>query len=139
MIKALLDTNVLIDYIVPYRPGSECARRIIEAAGSSRFEAIVSAGSLKDVYYLVRKHASDEVARACLSALMDLAEVAAVDRTACALALKSSEPDFEDGIVRVLAETGGADFIVTRDKTAFADSTCHAVEPLLFADAVCRP
>ena len=137
MIRALLDTNVLIDYMVPDRPGSPCAERIIGAAGEGRFEAVVSAGSLKDAYYIVCKHFGDKLVRAYLSALMDLAEIAPLDRAACALSLASDEPDFEDGLVRVAAETARADFIVTRGAAAFAASSARPVEPMLFADMVC--
>ena len=137
MIKALLDTNVLIDYMVPDRAGSSCAARIIEAAGQGRYEAIVSAGSLKDSYYIVRKHFGDDLVRKYLSAIMDLMEVAPMDRAACTLALASDEPDFEDGLVRIAAETASADFIVTRDAAAFSTSSARPVEPALFADMVC--
>ncbi|WP_165054878.1 MULTISPECIES: PIN domain-containing protein [unclassified Adlercreutzia] len=139
MIKALLDTNILIDYMVPDRPGSSCALRIVEAAGKGRYEAVVSAGSLKDSYYIVRKHFDDDLVRGYLSAFMDLAEVVPIDRAACTLALASDEPDFEDGLVRVAAENAGADFIVTRDAVAFAASSARPVEPSLFADMMCGP
>ena len=138
MIRALLDTNVLIDFMVPDRPGSPCAARIVDAAGEGRFEAVVSAGSLKDAYYIVRKHFGDALVREYLSALMDLAEIAPIDRAACTTALASDEPDFEDGLVRAAAETARADFIVTRDAAAFEGSAASPVEPVLFADVVCR-
>ena len=138
MIRALLDTNVLIDFMVPDRPGSPCAARIVDAAGEGRFEAVVSAGSLKDAYYIVRKHFGDALVREYLAALMGLAEIAPLDRAACAAALASDEPDFEDGLVRAAAETARADLIVTRDAAAFAKSSARPVEPALFADMVCK-
>lgn len=139
MIRALLDTNVLIDYMVPDRLGSECALRIIEAAGRGEYEAVVSAGSLKDSYYIVRKHFDDSLVRGYLSALMDLMEVVPGDRSACALALASDEPDFEDGLIRVAAEIAKADFIVTCDAAAFAVSSVRPVEPSLFGDMLRLP
>ena len=43
------------------------------------------------------------------------------------MALNSDEPDFEDGIIRACAELNGADFIITRDKAAFAHSKVRSV------------
>ena len=133
-IKALLDTNVLIDFMVPDRPGSEAAAQIVAAAGSDDLSAIISAGALKDAYYIVRKHYDDDYVRTCLNEFMELAEVAPVDRACCELALHSDEPDFEDGIVRVIAESNDANFIVTRDATAFANSGVKTIEPARLAE-----
>ncbi len=42
-------------------------------------------------------------------------------------ALRSNEPDFEDGIVRAVAEIEGMDFILTRDAKAFAGSRVRSM------------
>ena len=133
MIKALLDTNILIDFMVPDRPQSNEAALILEAAGTGRINAVASAASLKDVYYITRKSYPDALVRDYLAAFLDLLEIAPVDRAACICALASDEPDFEDGVVRAIAESAQVDFIVTRDAGAFANSSLRAIPPDLFA------
>lgn len=122
--------------MVPDRPHSNVAAVIIDAAGEGRFEAVVSASSLKDIYYITRKSLADDIVRDYIAAFLDLMEVAPVDRAACADALRSDEPDFEDGIVRAIAESSGADFIVTRDGKAFGKSGVRAMTSALFAEVI---
>ena len=134
--SARREANVLIDFMVPDRPGSEVAMQIVASAGSGNLSAVISAGSLKDAYYIVRKYYDDDYVRACLNGFMGLAEVAPVDRACCELALHSNEPDFEDGIVRVIAESNDANFIVTRDAAAFANSEVKTIEPTRLAELI---
>lgn len=49
-----------------------------------------------------------------------------LDVEACVVALESNEPDYEDGCIRAIAERAGVDFIITRDKKAFARSYVKA-------------
>ncbi len=46
MIRLLLDTNFLLDLLVPDRPGSESAAALAKAIDEGRFEAEVSAQNL---------------------------------------------------------------------------------------------
>ena len=59
---------------------------------------------------------------------MGLLVIAPVDAEVCDLALNSNEPDFEAGIIRACAELNDADFIITRDKAAFANSKVRSVD-----------
>lgn len=136
MIKVLLDTNILLDYMVPDRPGSDSAMVIIDAASYGFVELTVSAGSLKDAYYIARKHYSDELVRNYLEAFMDLMRVEPLDQSVCTAALKSDEPDFEDGIVRAIAELANVDWIVTRDADAFANARVKSIDPAVFAEVI---
>lgn len=49
MIKALVDTNVLLDMMVEDRPDSEAAASLFNRALNGDAELAVCAGSLKDV------------------------------------------------------------------------------------------
>ncbi len=136
MIKLLLDTNFLLDLLVPDRPGSESAAALAKAIDEGRFEAEVSAGSLKDVYYVGCKYADERIVRSMIEAFMDAYSVKAVDETVCRMAIRSHEPDFEDGIIRAIAETSGVDVIITRDADAFANSLVRSMSAKAFLAAV---
>ena len=45
----------------------------------------------------------------------------------CSVSLDSSEPDFEDGLVRASAELNGIDFILTRDAAAYKKSKIRSL------------
>ena len=49
-------------------------------------------------------------------------------------ALASNEPDFEDGMIRAAAEQASANFILSRDAKAFANSTVPRIEPIYFVE-----
>ena len=138
--KALVDTNFLLDLVTGDRPGSHAAARMIDAVQEGRAELSVCATSLKDFYYIARKGGfTDRERRECIRFFLEAMDVLPLDRKACATAVDSDEPDFEDGAIRAVAESSGCDWIVTRDAAAFANSTARNVAPDAFlASAIGR-
>ena len=123
MPKLLLDTNYLLDFVRPERPESDDAValfHLMQQSGS--YEACVAAPSLKDFYYLLRGDYSEQERRDWLRVFVRAFDVEPLDVEICATALDSDEPDYEDGCIRAIAERAQVDFIITRDKRAFARS-----------------
>ena len=52
-----------------------------------------------------------------------------VDAECCGDAVASNEPDFEDAIIRAAAEQAHAEFIVSKDMAAFANSRVRRIVP----------
>lgn len=127
-VKLLLDTNILLDYMIPERPEHDAAVAFVDDMldGHGAY-GYVCAGSLKDVYYIARKHAVDERVRMFIQLFMDLLEVLPIDRGTCEMAIRSNEPDFEDGLIRAVAEQNGIDFIISRDQEAFERSVVRSM------------
>jgi predicted nucleic acid-binding protein len=119
----VLDTNVAVDYLDSGRPAHADAVRLLTALIEAGSEVGLVAPSLKDVYYLITRAAGEAAARRAVAAFTQALTILPVDADACAEALASGEPDFEDGLIRACAEAAAADWIVTRDKDAFAGST----------------
>ena len=117
--KLLIDTNVLLDCFIPDRPGSGAARRLISLCDVGKFEGLACAGSFKDLYYVSCKYLDEPVVRDVVRNLMALLTVVPLDKLTCADAIDSNEPDFEDGLICSAAEMACADFIITRDASAF--------------------
>ena len=127
MLKLLLDTNVILDVMVESRPNHAASRDLIGACMNRAASVKVSAGSLKDAYYIISKHYSEPAARASVEWALEYLRVAPVDYAICHEAIQSDEPDFEDGIVRAVAEAEDVDYIVTHDKDAFLRSSIKAI------------
>ena len=104
------------------------ARELTSLVAHGRISGAVYAGSLKDLYCVLRKHMDEETVRSLIARLMRIYTVRGVDVGICEEALVSDEPDFEDGIVRALAEHDRADYIVTRDAAAFSSCLIKAVD-----------
>lgn len=135
---ALADTNVLLDIALPKRPQHIDAVSLLDEVSVNALTLCVSAGSLKDVYYLLTKYSNEVTARSYIKQLLVLVEIAPVDESICQLALASDEPDFEDGIIRACAELTGVDFILSRDENAFRTSPVRRLSPAEYMELFVR-
>ncbi|WP_455138745.1 type II toxin-antitoxin system VapC family toxin [Thermophilibacter sp.] len=120
--KLFLDTNILLDQMIDDRPGSDDALRLTGMATRGNVLCTISTTSLSDVYYISRRTVPERKRRAWLEFFLDAFEAVAPDTNTCRTALASDEPDYEDGVVRALAERCHADYIISRDERAFAGS-----------------
>ena len=127
MCRLMIDTNILIDAMIDDRPQTNEAVELLDRCNGWGEFGMASALSFKDVYYIIQRSKGERFARASVESLMGLVAVAAVDGEVGDEALRSNEPDFEDGISRACAELNGAYFIITRDKDAFANSKIRSV------------
>ena len=135
--KALLDTNILLDAAMRERPGWAAAQLLLDEVAFGKLEAFVTATSLKDVYYVLGKYRDPSFAEEYIAAALDAFSLVAVDEFMCRTALRSDEPDFEDGIIRACAESAQVDFIVSRDTTAFKTAKIRRLTAQEYVDAFC--
>jgi len=123
MMKVVFDTNVILDAAMG-RPGSEEAQSLIQAVISGKIVGIVTANSITDIHYIIRKRASEEAARTAVYNTLTIFETVPVDAEACMEALNLSMSDFEDAVLAVCAKAAGAKYIVTRDDGLIGDENC---------------
>ena len=130
--RVLLDTNVLLDYLDARRGEHETARRLVHAILAREGAPVAPASSYKDVYYILRRSlGSEQDARRLVRGLIECVPIATVSLRATDLApaIAGDEPDFEDAIVRQLAERERVVAIVTRDAAAFRGSFVPVFSP----------
>lgn len=127
MYRILLDTNILLDSVIPNRPQHDEALALLKWCNGSGDYGFAAATSFNDAYYILCRAYSEAIAREALENLLGLVAVAPVSAEECDRSLWSNEPDFEDGLVRACAELNGADFIITRDEEAFVGSKVKSV------------
>lgn len=127
MYRILLDTNILLDSIIPNRPQHDEALALLKWCNGSGDHGFAAATSFNDAYYILCRAYSEAIAREALENLLGLVAVAPVSAEECDRSLRSNEPDFEDGLIRACAELNGADFIITRDEDAFVGSKVKSV------------
>jgi len=116
MIKALIDTNVVLDALAGREPFRVEAEKIFTLAAEEKFLGFVTANSITDIYYLVKKNASDVTAREALRNLFQVFAVVDISGKDCENALESSIDDYEDALVVACAAKMDADHIITRDE-----------------------
>ena len=136
-VKALFDTNVLLDAAMCERPGWASAMLLLDEIAYESMDGLIAAASLKDLYYVLSKYRGEAAAREYVEAVIDAFTLIATDEAVCRSAAKSDEPDFEDGIIRACAESANVDFIISRDETAFRTSKVRRLSPQEYVDLFC--
>ncbi|MBD2773850.1 putative toxin-antitoxin system toxin component, PIN family [Iningainema tapete] len=122
--KVLVDTNIILDAFLEREPFVEDARTLLEAIRERRVYGYVTATTLTNIFYIVRRQTrSFELARQAISMTLLLMEVCAVDRLILEQAFASNRKDFEDAVQLACATIGSLDAIVTRDADGFAGAS----------------
>ncbi|GAP72448.1 hypothetical protein SAMD00024442_32_10 [Candidatus Symbiothrix dinenymphae] len=128
MMKVLLDTNVVIDWLIDRMPFAEASTAALKIAANNGV-AYVSASAITDVYYIVRKLDGVDAARMSINRILDILKIAAIDEYDIIAARYSLFADFEDAVQFTCAKKLGADYIITRDTADFELSTIPAISP----------
>ena len=128
--KAVVDTNIIIDALTGRDPFREAAEAIFSHAAAMSFEAYLIATSITDIHYLLRKHLHDrELTHEAIGKLLVLFQIQDVTYEDCINALASEMKDFEDAVLSSCAGRAGADYIITRNIKDFKNSFVPAILP----------
>ncbi|MDR0286766.1 MAG: PIN domain-containing protein [Clostridiales bacterium] len=139
--KVVIDNNVTIDALKQRQPFDTEAKDVFRAFGADKFEPYVTANSLIDIFYVLRRgnDANSEKAKAVVSNLISVVNVIPLTENDCSDALELPMNDFEDAVVAVCAKKVKADFIVSRDeKFIKAESSVEVITPKQLIDEINR-
>ena len=112
--RVFLDTNVILDTIVPGRQSEEQSRRVINIGNVDPFRFSVSALSLANIAYILRKMNTQDEVKRMINSMRNTWRVLKLDEYSIHDALRSDCPDFEDALQISIAE-GDCDVIVTNN------------------------
>ena len=122
--RVLIDTNVVLDYLLEREPFLQDAETLFQAIGSEQVVGYVTATTLTDIFYIARRQTqSVERARQVVSLTLAVMEICPVDRAVLEVALTSGLRDFEDTVQVACAIAQSLDAIVTRDTQDFSNAT----------------
>lgn len=127
--KVLVDTNVVLDVLLARKPFVDAAAEIFGRIERSELEGFLCATTLTTVDYLITQSITGAESRKALQHLMELFEVAPVNRPVIEEALRSRVIDFEDAVLEQSARLAGVDVIVTRNTKDFRRSVVKALDP----------
>ena len=126
--KILFDNNILIDLLANRLPFVIESEMLISKIGAGTIVGYMTANTITNVYYVLRKYMSDMEARNGLSSVMEVFQILSITGHDCKEALQASNPDLEDGLIEVCALTSGKNYIVTRDME-FIERCSIAINP----------
>ncbi len=130
--KIFIDTNVLLDVFLERNPYYENSVLIWGIAESKMSEVLVSAISINNIYYIIRKHKGKELAQRAVEVLNANFMIVPLDQSIIGKAIMARLPDFEDSIQFFSALSAGADCIVTRNARDFPQSNIPVITPDAF-------
>ncbi|MCK4599748.1 PIN domain-containing protein [Candidatus Bipolaricaulota bacterium] len=127
--RVIVDTNVVLDVLLARRSFVESASRVFALVEQSRIEASLCATTVTTVDYLLTQSLSRDEGRQALRGLLDLFEIAPVNRSVIEKALQSKIEDFEDAVLEQAGRLTGAEAIITRNTKDFRKSSIKALDP----------
>ena len=129
VLRILVDTNVLLDYLLCREPFEQDARRIIFACKQKKVIACIAAHSISNMFFILRKEFSVEERRGILTSLCQLFEIEGIDKNKILEALANENfSDFEDCLQMECALAFKVDYIVTRNVNDFKGSKIPCLE-----------
>ena len=136
-LRILVDTNVLLDYLLCREPFEQAARNIVIACKRKQISGCIAAHSISNIFFILRKEFSAEERRSLLRNLCKLFEVEGIDKSKILEALEDGKfSDFEDCLQEKCAVGFRADYIVTRNCDDFRESKIPCIEPEAFCKLI---
>lgn len=128
--RILIDTNVLLDYLLMREPFYKEAKRIVISCVDGRVKGCIAVHSISNIFYILRKDYSIKERREVLSELCSIFDVEGIDKAKLVEALQNENfSDFEDCLQIECAKAYGAEYIVTRDAADYKASEIKAIMP----------
>jgi len=122
--KVFVDSDVVIDFFTDRDPFANPASKIFELNELDYIQIYISAVSLNNIYYLVRKQLGHKNAIPVIEELVDITEIVGTGKKEIVQALKNDFKDFEDSIQYSSALTiKGIEAIITRNTKHFVNSS----------------
>jgi len=137
--RVLLDTNVILDFLLDREPFSEAASEVWQAVQQGRAEGYVSPITPVNVFYIARKMKGAEYARRLVVGLLAVCQACPLDAATMQLALKLPLADYEDAVQLAGALAYQLDAIITRDPNDFAGASLPIYSPVDFLTELSRP
>jgi predicted nucleic acid-binding protein len=117
--RIFLDTNFILDILLRRDPFYPDAAAIWLKIESRELEGLVSLHSLATIFYLLRKQQGAQAARKTVQTICRVAKIADSPARAGPIALRSTQPDFEDALQYAIAYISKAECLITRNTSDF--------------------
>ncbi len=134
--KVLFDTNVILDLMLDRAPFAEVSERLVSSAESGLLTGCISATTVTTIHYLAAKVLGSQRSLDEVRKLLVIFEIAPVNRPVLERALDLGFSDYEDAVLHEAARQSGAEAIVTRNRSDFANSEIPVYSPEELAEAL---
>ena len=128
--RILIDTNVLLDYLLTREPFYKDAKEVVISCVDGRAKGCIAAHSISNMFYILRKDFSISERREVLFNLCSIFDVEGIHKVKLLEGLQNEEfSDFEDCLQMECAMAYRAEYIVTRNIDDYKVSEVKAIFP----------
>jgi predicted nucleic acid-binding protein len=126
----LIDTNIILDWILDRRPLAEASKNILELCIKKYMRGYLAAHTLLNIFYIVRKEKSVAERKEILLMLCDCFAIVDIEKPMIVAVLENEKSqDLEDGLQMQCATHEKVDYIIMRNIKDFTDSEIEALSP----------
>ena len=128
-----IDSDVVIDLFTDREPHANSASELFELNEKGEIKLFISAVSINNIYYIVRKFLGHKKTLEIVQLLLEMTQVIGTTKFELELALKSEFSDFEDSIQHASAlNIENLDAIITRNVKDYKNATTRVMTPSQF-------
>ncbi|MFO7825834.1 MAG: PIN domain-containing protein [Cyclobacterium sp.] len=128
--RIFLDSDVVIDFFTDREPFANPASEIFDLNERGQLQLFISAVSINNIYYIVRKYLDHKRAILIIEELTAMIQIAGTTRNEIIQALKNNFKDFEDSIQYSTAlSIEGIEAILTRNVKDYLNSEIAVFTP----------
>lgn len=130
--RVLLDTNVVLDFILKRAPFNIEAKEIFVRAAKRQIEIFVSPITPINAFYTTRKEKDKKTAFQSIEKLLKIVRVTNSDKRIFQNALSINFNDYEDAVQHECAKAENLDAIVTRNAKDYKNASVKIYLPSEF-------
>jgi len=130
MERIVVDTDILLDFILKRKPFDENAEAIFQAVYDKKVSGCIVANSILNAGYVASKFMDSKKVWDSLYKIMQVVDILKVDQEVLLSAIKSDFKDKEDAVIYIAALNAKVQKIVTRNVKDFKHSKIRVVSSL---------
>lgn len=127
--RVLVDTNVVLDVLFARQPFFNDSAEVFGLVEHSKIDGLLCATTITTIDYLLTQAMPRPTARQTLQKLLELFDIAPVNRAVLEEALKSRLTDFKDAVLDQAGRLAGAEVVVTRNQQDFRHAVLKVLGP----------
>lgn len=128
-LNVAVDLNVILDVLARREPHSTEASDLWTRIERDEVGGLIAAHSMTTLFYLISRYSGSKRAAAAVADVLEVYEVAHVDRAVLESALAMGWSDFEDAVQMAAAVESGAEYLITRNPDDFEGGPIPVLQP----------
>jgi predicted nucleic acid-binding protein len=135
--KLFVDSDVVIDFFTDREPHANPATTLFELNESGVVKLYISALSINNIYYILRKFLGHQKTIEVIEVLSEMTEIIGTTKNEITQALKNDFKDFEDSIQYSCAlNIKNLNAIITRNVKDYRNASIAVMTPLTFLEMI---